>query len=293
MTDWQSIADMTHDLGLKSSLGDTEALRSEIRREIIKVHPDQNGGHFANPEDEARYQQLVAGLEFLGKMSSTALVPIQDITALVVAVREAIQTKQSGQTPEQSRAEFREVARAELQHRLLLPRIGSGAFAATTAYLLANGDKLGSNPILGRGLKGEQASLFLFGLLFYSAVFFVMTWWMEQRASAQYEWLATEAGRRFIFARLLESIYSRTKRDGDTVNFSLSEFVDAIIGPPRRASLFLFMSSKISPAAAEKLAKAHLDELESRGVIRKSNGKQIELVYEMDSIEFELTPEKP
>ena len=53
------------------------------------------------------------------------------------------------------------------------------------------------------------------------------------------------------------------------------------------------MSSKISPAAAEKLAKAHLDELESRGVIRKSNGKQIELVYEMDSIEFELTPEKP
>jgi len=279
---WLSRADLVSELGLKSSPSDADALRSEIRTEIAELHPDHNNGVFASADDQPRYQRLVEALDYLDHPPSTALIPIHEVPALVAAVRQALVPQQPAHSPAQARAEFRDLARAELHQHLSLPRIGSGVFASACAFLLTVGDKLNDNPIFGGFLQTRTGSMTVAMLLLYSALFFVMTWWMEQRASAQHEWLATEGGRREIFARVLQEQERRGAGAEDTAaRFSFSQVVRAILVLSRPRLPFPFIKTRISRSAAEKLAKAHLDELEAREVVRKASTKRLDVIYEI------------
>jgi hypothetical protein len=145
------------------------------------------------------------------------------------------------------------------------------------------GDKLKDNPLLEGWFQSQGGTLVITLLLLYSVLFFLMTWWLEQRAAAESEWLATDGGRRFVFAELLDHLPPQRRDEGGPVVFSFSEFVRAIVGHRRRSLPFPFFSHRLNPPAAEKLAKAHLDELESCGVIKRAPGRRLDIVYEMDA----------
>jgi hypothetical protein len=157
MAIWLSVADVVRDLGLQSSPDDRDAVRSEIRRAIAVIHPDHNGGTFANLDAQTQYERLVQALEFLDRPTSTALIPIQHIPALVAAIKESLTPVAKDQTAVQARAEFRDTARAELHQRLFLPRIGSGVFAAVFAFLLTIGEKFREDPLLGWWVNSGSA----------------------------------------------------------------------------------------------------------------------------------------
>jgi hypothetical protein len=110
---------------------------------------------------------------------------------------------------------------------------------------------------------------------------------MEQRAAARSEWLATEDGLNFILSRLRSRrrlpVLERARNHGP-MEFSFSEFVEIIRdrAAPSFYLPFSFIPRGLSQAAAEKLAKAHLNELETRGIVRKIPSKRVDLPYEME-----------
>lgn len=285
MPTWLFITDLVRDLGLKARPDDPDALRDEIRREIAAIHPDRHGGTFAKPDDQPRYQRLLEGLEFLDRPPSTALVPIQDIPALVAAIKQALGPPEKTQTPLEARAEFREIARTELHQRLFLPRIGSGVFAAMCAFLFSVGEKFKEDPLVGLWVQSRTGKLMIFMSMLYSALFFAMTWWMEQTASARAEWLATEDGRRHLCAKLLHEVppHLSSPEDPKAFCFSFSDLVRVIRGQARHGLPLPFLPRGLSGAAAEKLARAHLDELEARGVVQRLPGKRLDVLYKMDT----------
>jgi hypothetical protein len=175
MTTWLSLSDLVRDLALHVDPGDRDAIRAQIRREVDGIHPDRNGGVLSDNSAEARYHKLMAALEFLEKPPSTALVPIQDIPALVAAIKQVMEPADARTTPAHARAEFRDVVRTELRQRMFLPRIGSGVFAAACAFLLTVGDKFANDPVVGEWLTSSTGRLFILAGLAYSAVLFVAT----------------------------------------------------------------------------------------------------------------------
>lgn len=205
--------------------------------------------------------------------------------ALVAAIKQALGPPEKTQTPLETHAEFREVARTELHQRLFLPRIGSGAFAAMCALLFTVGEKFKEDPLVGLWIQSRTGKLAIFVSMLYSALFFAMTWWMEQTATARAEWLATEDGRRHLFGNLLHEVrpHLSSPEDPEASCFSFSDLVHVIRGRARHGLPLPFLPRGLSGAAAEKLAKAHLDELEARGVVQRLPGKRLDVLYKMDA----------
>lgn len=288
MHDWKSIDEMVSTLKLKAAAHEEEGIRAELRREMAELHPDRNGGHFVSPAEEARYHSLAYGLSFLDGQRSNALVPISDLPAIVLAMRQALQPTNQEATVA-ARSEYRDAALGEAHARYSLPRIGSGVFAAICASLLTFSGSLKDNPVFSGLLESHVARLMLGIAFLYSGVFFVMTWLLEQREAARVEWLATEAGMRRTLARVIQT---SCDRDDGSLRFRFSTFCHALSDPRfhRRPSGALFLAASslfflrrgLSPASAERLAKLHIEELEHRRIIKKQDSRRLDITYEVD-----------
>jgi hypothetical protein len=280
MANWSSLSEINSTLGLGVDLPSLDSVRDALRQEIARVHPDRNGGSFTSNAEATRFHDLNAALEFCNRPPSTALVPIQDIPALVAAVRQALAPEATVATSAQQRAEHREVGRREVHEQVLLPRIGSGIFSGVCGALLTFAGELKDNVILGPMLATPDARAFLAMMFFGSGILFIWTWWSEQRQNARLEWLATDEGRREILARTLRSA---DHHRGASTRFAYSDVIDAIRDDRRSPLLLLLPPSRISPTAAERLANLHLEELERRGIIKKTSGPSLDPEYEVET----------
>jgi len=275
-------------LKLKAAAYDENAIRAELRREMAAIHPDRNDGHFASPTDENRYHSLSDALNFLDQYQSTALVPLREIPAIVAAMRQALQPTTEA-TAAVARAEYRQGALSEAHTRYILPRIGSGVFAAVCASLIAFSGSLKDNPVFGAWLQSSVGRSMLLVFFLYSGLFFIMTWLLEQRESARVEWLVTEAGLRRTLSQVIERASLTSDR---TLRFRFTDFCGVISGHREhgsRSSAYLptvstlfFLRRGLSPASAERLAKAQLEELERRGVVKKLAGQRLDITYEIE-----------
>src|SRR5213075_1728217 len=75
-------------------------VRRRLREKQAELHPDRNGGRFANENAEKEFHRLNDAIRLINSApESTALVPISAIPEIVRAVREAIapQTHQNTQ----------------------------------------------------------------------------------------------------------------------------------------------------------------------------------------------------
>jgi hypothetical protein len=278
MATWKSFADLKRDLGLENGL-EVEAVKKSVRQELSTLHPDRHGGKFESASDEERFHILTAALAYCESGRSTALVPVEDIPALVTAIAQAISTAQAP-TLAQQRGEYRETVRADLHRHAIPMRIGSGVFAGVCTGLLAVSKQFADDPLLGMWIASPMGRLVLLSMALYAGIFFVMSWWSEQKQGARLEWLSTDEGRRAVLGSVLSRL---SEQPSGALEFSYSDFVDAIQDRPRKRSPFSFASGRLSVSAAEKLANLHLSELEKNGAIRRLDGVRLEPRYAVDS----------
>jgi hypothetical protein len=117
--------------------------------------------------------------------------------------------------------------------------------------------------------------LFLF---FCSGLFFLLTWVLERRDAARSEWLLSEEGRRVILRKMLEKHFLM----GEPIRFTLREFISEIREFGMSKNRIPFLSPTIlSRSLAETMAKIHIEELESRGAIKRDNTSKLDVVYEI------------
>jgi hypothetical protein len=214
------------------------------------------------------------------------LVPIQELPALIASIKRAIEPSERRDTAAEERAEFRDLTRSELRRRMFMPRIGSGVIAGACAFLLTIGEKFEKDPLLGSFVTSVAGHVILLVALVYAAMLFVVTWLIEQREAERSEWLATEEGRRFLLADVLNGAEARNHAGLENrvvLRFTLADMVHAIRGQRQRSVFIPFTRAPLSSAAAATLAKVHLDDLVSRGLIERLPGKKLDVTYEMDS----------
>jgi len=292
---WLSIREIVEELGLRTAVNDTDGLKSELRKEVSRLHPDKNNGEFSSTAAKERFNQLTQALEFLDRQSeeSQALVPISQVTAIVKAVIEAISPSRDDRVSK-STNEYRAARRSEVASTYKLSRLSSGVFAAICGAILAFSGSLRDNAIFYPLVRRTENQLFVLSLFLCSGLFFFLTWILERRDEARSEWLLSEDGRRFLLKKLLEHHLLM----GEPIKFTLRELISEIreFGMSRNRIPFL-SPTVISRSLAESMAKIHIEELESRGAIKRDNSSKLDVVYQvqhetLDEFRKEMSQDK-
>lgn len=288
---WTSAEQVVRELNLSANPRDYDAIKRELRVGLASIHPDKNGGTFSNTADETRYNAISSAYEYIGRSAddSTALIPVTQLPAIIKAVRDAQVAPRQAQIST-LRTECRSESRVATHDRYLLPKVGSGTFAAVCGALFTFSGSLVDHPILGAMAKTAG---FQYGLLTasaYAGLFFLLTWSRERREEARVEWLMSDEGRRHIFDNLLRKTRDpmRVSKSG---HFTAREVVDVIMedsgyrmgSPAVLVAAVLLSRGRITTSVAEKIADVHLLELEQRGAIRKLEDPSIDVVYEFDA----------
>lgn len=136
MTDWTSIVDVAREFGLQEYETDAPALRDSLKRVMSSVHPDKNGGLFKSDQDKALFMRTKAALDYMEVQSQSglALIPLSHLPAIVSAVSQAL-TARPAMDSQALQSHYMADAKARISRRFVLPKIGSGVFAAITGFL--------------------------------------------------------------------------------------------------------------------------------------------------------------
>lgn len=134
----------------------------------------------------------------------------------------------------------------------------------------------------------------LFILFIYSGVIFLFTWVNERKEEITSEWLLSEDGLRYILRQVLQR-KSGLPEKANTIRFTkrdLASEIREMYKRKRRIRLPFQSYGEIASSFVEKTAKLHLDELSSRGIIRKIEKPKLDITYEVvEEIANELKEE--
>ena len=194
MQNWTSSSEIATEFGFEQYASDIESLRTEIKKLVVSLHPDRNGGLFPSEADKTKFLRAKSAMDFLEahSQSAMAMIPVSQLPAVVSAVAQALALR----TPSELnslQASYLVDARQRISRQFVLPKIGSGVFAAITGFLVAFPDKFEKHPLLGPVLEGSLAQYFLLTLLGYSALAFALVWYKERLAESRAEYLMSES----------------------------------------------------------------------------------------------------
>jgi hypothetical protein len=213
MTDWASIADLAREFGLEEYETDVPALRESLKKVMSDLHPDKNGGSFDSGRDKALFIRTKAALDYLELQSKSglALVSLSQLPAIVLAVSQAL-TARPAMDSQTIESNYMADAKARISSRLILPKIGSGVFAAITGFLVAFPDKFEKHLILGPILAERTTQEALLLSMFLGGALFVLAWVRERQAEAQAEYLLSEGFLGDIFEYIIDHARSNVPR---------------------------------------------------------------------------------
>lgn len=281
---WRSTQEIVDRFGLEAAPNDFESLNRELRQRLTDLHPDKTGGHFETEDHKLEYDDVRTARDFVTTLENSTqnVVAIEQLPALLNALQAAQANQPKGQDRE-LRAEVRDENRRELHSRYTAPRVGSGVLAAITGALFTFSGSLTDHPILGNLADNYQIQLVLLTLSGYSALFFGLTWYFEQRAEARVDFLLSEHGMQIVFDELVHDL----TQDNGTLRFSRSrvaEIVSKYCGVRERVSALpmLFGRQGVKPSTIDRIVQLHVSEWESRGAINQVEVPSVERIYDLN-----------
>lgn len=277
---WTSLEQVVADFGIAPNLSDYESVRSELRKITAALHPDKNGGSFASESDKARFLRAQSAIEFLDAVGNpaSAMIPVAQLPAIVSAVAQALTVRPQSDVQSLHSA-FLSEARSRISRHFLLPKIGSGVFAAITGFLVAFPDKFEKHPYLGPLLQERTTQLFILTLLMYSVVGFAFTWYRERVAESRAEYLMSESAMGRLFEILTQSYHHIVS------SRQILEAVAQVAGsslqmPP---SPFLLLSRpRLDLQTLEKAASIQTQRLVERRVLAKVEVLSLDAWYKFN-----------
>ncbi|MEC8525039.1 MAG: hypothetical protein VXZ24_12450 [Pseudomonadota bacterium] len=281
---WRSTQEIVDRFGLEAAPNDFESLNRELRQRLTDLHPDKTGGHFETEDHKLEYDEVRTARDFVSTLENASqnVVTIEQLPALLNALQIAQASQQHGQD-RQLRAEVRDENRRELHSRYTAPRVGSGVFAALTGALFTFSGALADHPVLGNLADNYHIQLGLLALSGYSAVFFGLTWYFEQRAEARVDFLLSEQGMQIVFDDLVQDLM----QGSGSLRFSrrrVAEIVSRYCGgrETARGLPMLLGRQGVKPATIDRIVQLHVSEWESRGAIKQVDVPSVERIYDLN-----------
>ncbi|WBA13406.1 hypothetical protein [Salinivibrio kushneri] len=281
---WRSTQDIIDRFSLDAEPDDFESLDRELRHRVSQLHPDKNGGQFESNDDRLEFDEVKAARDFVNTLMNTSrdVVAIEQLPAILNALQLAQSNQPNGQD-RHLRTEVRNENRQDLHSRYTAPRVGSGVFAAITGALFTFSGSLADHPVLGALESSYEVQLGLLALSGYSAIFFGLTWYFEQRAEAKVDFLLSEQGMQIVFKELVLNLRNET----DSLRFSrrrVARIVSGYCGGSKsvgRLSM-LFGRQGVKPSTVDRIVELHVSEWEARGAIHKVETPSVERLYDVN-----------
>lgn len=229
---WNSTAQIISELRLRAKENDTDAILSELKEKRASLHPDKNGGGFANARDEATYHSIDEAISFVerlcGQGVETAIVRSDQLREIVAAAVEKALAATGGEAlPEDIR--LTADARAEIRHHYGLRKLTSGVVGAIFLGLIAFEGRLRDDPLFGGLVHSVVAKALLWVLLVISGATFLVLWLHEREEKLRAEQLETDGSLRKSFGSFCFSLtYDPRSQESLVLKFTKLQYADSL-----------------------------------------------------------------
>ncbi len=263
-----------------------EDIRRELRRRLKKIHPDTLSGAQPSAENEPEeVLRLTAALNFLDDSKRrTAVVPVEEVTDLVKAIRDLVPAENKQQETEDRLSQQVDDQIKEARVAGRRPRIFLTAVAAvlTLAWLFPS--LTSDNPILNRFINVENPVfnvVWLAVLLYTGAIWLMFKLWSEREAEHRKEMKLEATQNRIFEGFVLSQAQYRNASEG--ISFTKDQLVSYIqdCGPrgSRLASLLMGRPMSMDPGLAQRLAEVIVVKAAARGILKKDENHSLRERY--------------
>ncbi|MCW7490852.1 J domain-containing protein [Leptospira meyeri] len=271
---------------------DIDGIRQKLLKILSKHHPDKTGGTFKSKSQKMKYEEVTNAISELNTPIEVNknLIITDKLHDLIVKVSN--ESTLNSEVKRQSEVRQLKLDLKENIKSISFPfKITSAGIGAFALGILTFGKSLKEIPFLSPLTNIVYLDLILLIFLIMSAALFLYAFIFEKKEESEKEWLLSEYAKKDI---LRLTILQSEKNAEFKYTFSFNDFLSNVSFNSAIPVDFYqsngFLNSKfsrrkkpkLSIALLEQIAKLHLSDLESRGIIKKSNTKSFEIIYELD-----------
>lgn len=226
---YKDIDEIRKEFGLQTS--DIVEIKSKLRKLLQDIHPDKNNGNFKNDAERAKYDKIIAALDFIE--TPRALVVKTELTALTKVVTELIQANKSNDYVHKYETELSKKVETsiKLYHSShLFPKITSSVVTALLTFIWLSPNSFADNPILSKYLSSTSP---LFSVIWLTSIIFSIQLWYilnrkEQRELRLKTNLNLENTQNQIFHEFINWKVRNSESAIKIISFNKTELIDFI-----------------------------------------------------------------
>jgi hypothetical protein len=275
------------ELGLTQLLPDLEALKSELQKLVLGLHPDKTGGAFKCDHDKARFMRARRAVDLLnaepGADDGDDGAAAGPLPGTPRAIGDARPLRIRPEIARRLQARTMAYARDRISRYFAVPKIGSATVAAVLLLLVGLSHELAGHPLLGPLLADPDAATFLVATAGLGAMGTLALWLCERRAEARAAHLMSEAALGDIFEQARRCA-DRHGRAGRLSEFDIRQGIEMLIDgrrDERRSPRGRLFARVLDLTTVEGISALQTQRLLERRVIRPSTTPSIEMLYEV------------
>ena len=223
MTTYNSISEIKKDFHIDSD--NLEVIRDRINAIRIDTHPDKTNGRFPDQNIKERYYNANSAIEYLDSIKNNqSLIVVEKVTDLMKVVTELIPTNRQNSL-EQNLDSKISFAISTYRSKMFFPKISLTAITAAATFLFLFPLKIKENPTLSHFIDPTSSlfALVWFTLLIYSGLFWIMTFYNEEKAKKKLMLLKVDLVQNQIFQSFIERNLTDKKFQKDELTHFIYE----------------------------------------------------------------------
>ena len=278
---YSSIEEIKDDFELSEESNDS--LRKALTRIKSTLHPDKHGGQFANTDDEHKYHQINAAIDFIDieKNKSAELITISAVTELTKAVTALVTSKAEASSKDSNLSIEIDRSITGYTSKQKMPRIAltSVTVALTALWFFPNTVK--EHPVLSNliDFTSTTVNIIWFYAVGFCVLYWIKTWRSEELTKSHRESLKTEFVQNKLFTNFLRFL------DKDT--FTMEDLVEYLLhNRQRRLSPFQMifgMPHKVDLPLANATAEVIIERALINKAVSASSVGSISKTYKLNN----------
>lgn len=277
------LARLARELGLAACADVAEALKSELQKIVLALHPDKSGGEFTSDADKARFMKARRAIELLNNEGGAVASDAATLAGAPHALTDASAPAPSIESEHRLQVILAVEARRRIARYFAAPKIASSVLATVLLVLVLAADLFQGNPLLGPLLK-EAAVLIVLAVLGLTAAMAGATLWSCERAAvAHAEHLLSESALGELF-ELARRCARRQGRIGQLSGFDIRRGTDVLAdggGAARAPRGRRLLRRSLDATTRESITLIQTKRLLARRVIRAVERPALEVLYEV------------
>lgn len=278
------LARLARELGLGACAHSAEALKAELQKIVLALHPDKSGGEFTSDGDKARFMKARVAIELLnGERSADAPAAATPLAGAPRAITDTSAPATSLENEHRLQVLLLADARTRIARYFAAPKIASSVLASVSLSLVLAADLFQGHPLLGPPLREAAVLILLSALGLAAAAAAAALWSWERAAVARAEHLLSESALGKLFERARRSA-RRQGRDGQLSAFDLRRGIDALAdecGTSGALRGHRLLGRSLDATTRESITLIQTRRLLARRVIRIVERPALEVLYEI------------